>query len=244
MSKKLEAIKTVTFERLSATTFHGIPHLCREKIIILKVIWILFILTSICACAYFVTKTTLNYLNHDIVTNVNVIYELQSQFPAVSVCSSIGFTNETNLLKSQFNLNVIEYYKWQDSYYKECYRFNAGKNLLSEPIDIYNSTVAGYRFGLELDFLIKLPNTSDYGELIIYIHNYTSNPSTLKNKGFKITAGSINYFQIERTFIDKLSEPFGDCLDDISLFKYNRTLIDYISQTNTSYSYEDRKSVV
>ena len=226
MSKKLEAIKTVTFERLSATTFHGIPHLCREKITILKVIWILFILTSICACAYFVTKTTLNYLNHDIVTISNSINEQRSQFPTVSFCRIGDSLTDLPIISCLFNFNncsLNDFVSFNDTNYGTCYRFNSGKNMTNGKIPILESISSGPRYGLNLDFNLSQASSIEFNELALFIHNHTISPMSLRNRGYKILTGSINYFEIHRTVDEKLEQPYNECYKDLNKFPLNKT---------------------
>lgn len=75
----------------------------------------------------------------------------------------------------------------------------------------------------------------DYNELALIIHNYTTNPRNLRNIGYRLLTGSINYFEIERVFDHKLDQPYNECFKDIDQFPYNKTLINFFKQTKNAY---------
>ncbi len=77
--------------------------------------------------------------------------------------------------------------------------------------------------GLWLSFY---SNTSlDFGELKIFIHNYTENPKNIYRKGSLISSGANNYFLVKRTLDQKLESPFNSCLKDINQFAFNKIVI-------------------
>jgi len=54
-----------------------------------------------------------------------------------------------------------------------------------------------------------------------------------------VTTGSQNYFQIERAYYENLERPYNDCFKNVSEFKLNKTLIDYILRSERIYSRRD-----
>jgi dimeric dUTPase (all-alpha-NTP-PPase superfamily) len=58
----------------------------------------------------------------------------------------------------------------------------------------------------------------------------------MDNGGYWLKTGSWNYFEIEREFYSVLDEPYSDCLKDVSSFKLNKTLIDFILKKKRIYS--------
>ena len=104
-----------------------------------------------------------------------------------------------------------------------------------------NTSQSGLKSGLELDMYVNISNKTDFNRLRIDIHNQSFNPISMLKK-MKISSGSKNYFEVNRVFDKKLTLPFNDCYEDISLFKGNRYLIDYInSQNRTYFQYDCRR---
>ena len=135
------------------------------------------------------------------------------------------FNNEN--LTNEWKIHIEQY---NDAHYGKCYRFNSGLNWTNQSIEIKKSKRVGSDDGFGLMFY---SNTSlDFGELRIYIHNYTENPKNFYKKGTIISSGANNYFLIKRTLDQKLETPYNDCLKDINQFSFNKTIIDYLNKTN------------
>jgi hypothetical protein len=86
-----------------------------------------------------------------------------------------------------------------------------------------NATNSGKPNNLKMNFYEDIPDGLDFPELLIYM-----TPYGMKNGGYWLKPGSWNYYGIEREFYSVLDEQYNDCLKDISSFKLNRTLIDFI----------------
>ena len=235
-------IYSSTIEIFLSSSVHGLPHIFRTKHKSFKIIWILLLISSCCACSYYVFDTISDYFNHDTITKIASTTELNPQFPTVSIC---------NYFSTKFELKPISFYynfedlrsKWKnhfemynDTRYGQCYRFNSGKNLTGHNIPIKNATSPSYYYGLELHLYVDSNN--DYNRLKLFVHNHTTLPSSLDNKGFFLVSGSVNYFPIERVFIKILSEPFNNCYENVSSFSFNKTLIDFI-QSKRKYSQDE-----
>jgi tetrahydromethanopterin S-methyltransferase subunit F len=221
----------------------------RSKRILIKIIWILFLLIFTIASVYYVILNILYYFYYDITTSIYEINEKQSQFPTISFCSELEtnfkikilylwFNNEK--LKSEYQ-NHLELYN--DTTYGKCYRFNSGLNMSNQFVPIKYSKTSGYFDGLSLGFY---SNTSyDYGSILIYIHNHTMSPFTIFNKGSFISSGCFNYFVINRIYDQKLEYPFNNCFKDILSIDYsltmmvNTTIIDYFKLNNWTYSQKE-----
>lgn len=89
---------------------------------------------------------------------------------------------------------------------------------------------------LEYQTELYVNGSYDLGQFKVYIHNQSLAPSTLYNKGYFISSGIYNYFQLDRVYEQKLEEPYNSCLKDPNLFQNNKTLINYISANNKAYS--------
>ena len=240
-----ESIKEI----VSISSVHGVPNLIATKRSIIRYLWIFFILCSSGVCSYFVSKTIMDYLNYDVVSLIDVINEQYSEFPTVSICTTTGgydFDLESSIISCSFN-NDVSCKKEPNNYFEQfldplyglCFRFNSGKNILGDKIDILNSTFGGIQFGFLLDLKVAKPDYLDYSQLIVGIHNRTMSLASLYNEELLLSPGSRNYVLVKRTFNQKLELPYNDCYKNMSLFDQNKTIINYISNSSKSYSQKE-----
>lgn len=228
-----------------ASTAYGISNILRSKRNFHKILWIFFILISTTISCWFVYDALFNFLEYKVVTLVQSVYEQPTQFPTISFCSyskKDAFTNKK--LKDIFKgccfnydfdcqYNPENYFEPFVSYYGQCYRFNSGKNFKGHSIPILNSTIAG----LDDSFYLTIDPSLD---MVLWVHSYVSPPilSDYNNHFGRIFASAYSYTQliIDRTTETKLSLPYNDCLNDVTQFKLNKTIIDYILSKNEIYS--------
>jgi len=74
--------------------------------------------------------------------------------------------------------------------------------------------------GLEFEFSSK--TFSDFGELIILIHNHSLTPITVYFDGDYTSSGSYYYYSVEKTLVQKLPQPYNDYYQDLTQFTLNR----------------------
>jgi hypothetical protein len=72
-----ELVSKATLE----TTSHGIPRLLQTNSLLFRFLWFIALMASICGCAYMVYVGMWNYLQFNVVTNIQVIGEQPSLFP-------------------------------------------------------------------------------------------------------------------------------------------------------------------
>jgi hypothetical protein len=229
-------------EILSASNAHAIPHLVGNKNKTLKMIWFLCFLISIGACLYFLNRTLSDYLNYTKVTSIDIIGEQPALFPTVTICNrrDHGLPLE-NITLCQTNYdtdcqdNPENYFEsFIDAYYGQCLRFNSGKKLDGNSINLLKGYYGSSNDGLWLNF--KLNSVDRFGKLLLIIHNHTIPPLNMANEDIKISPGRTNYITVHRTFSEKLGEPYNDCLKDPNSFKMNKKLIDYLAKSGRAYS--------
>ena len=245
-TEKKEKIKQNIVELLSSSTAHGIPNMIKTSSILFKIIWSIVFILSTCAGSYFVIDSTLDYLKFQTVTNIKVIQEMQSQFPTLSFCSVPSSLLTLNSLKldqlvlslrfeSVYETNFSHVFEeYNDTVWGKCFRYNSGKNIYGNKIDIINTTVYGKPNNLKIGFY--LDGSVKFKEILIQIHNHSSPSYDLENGGYWLRPGSVNYFEVERVFHEKLSEPFSNCLKDVDSFQQNKTIIDEMKNLEISYS--------
>ena len=59
-----------------------------------QLIWLLILLGSTGATFYFISKSIIDFLNYDVVSQTTVINEVPTQFPAVTFCDNNPFSTE------------------------------------------------------------------------------------------------------------------------------------------------------
>lgn len=81
-------IKDYAIEAAKSTTTHGIDRFALTKRPFLKVFWAILFLSSTAACAFFIANNVLSYLQYDVVTQIEIVYEEPQLFPTVSFCTA------------------------------------------------------------------------------------------------------------------------------------------------------------
>ena len=242
----LKELKKVFKEFGIASSAYGIPNFFRSKRLYQKILWIVFILSSTFISYFLVRDSILDYLEYKVVTITQSVYEQPSEFPTITLrgYSDEYFKNKTpreiikecyfgyNLDCNQNPNNYFDYYSVD--YLGYYFRFNNGKNFSNHSIPILNSTIGGIDDSLS----IRIDKNQD---MAIWIHNRTQPPSFIyENSHYKgrifISSNSYTEVTIERVVEIKLGEPYNDCLDDVSKFKYNKTIINYIRKSKQTYS--------
>jgi len=238
--------KTSIKEILSASSLAYLLSPFRSKRLIIKIIWSLFMLILFFISLYYVIINILDFLKYETVTSIKTIYEKESEFPTISICSLYE--------KSNFNIKIIDFWfnnieqfmdkdlqVYDDSSYGKCYRFNSGKNNRNEIIPIKTSKKSGWDDGLQMSFYSN--TTLDYSRLTIFIHNHTQNSANIYNKGYFISSGIYNYFIVKGILDQKLEQPYDACLNDLSKFEFNQTIIEYFKKMKHDYTQKQCISV-
>ncbi len=245
-NSKLNKIKKLTLDLLELSTIQGVPNLIRSKRILLKIMWLICLLASIALCSFFMSETIIEFLSYPTITTVTNEYDSVTDFPIVTICN----TNNSYFNFSVFRLSFLRnsYDTWQkhfeifsDLTYGLCFKFNSGKNLTKQSVDLDQSSYSGLNFGFTFEFYIQTNN--DYDRLKVFIHDQKFQPSTIANKGHFISPGVFNYFSLDRVKSERLEEPYNDCIKDVYSFKKNRTLINYLKENSIGYSKDECMSL-
>jgi len=230
-------LKTPIKEILSATSLQFLLSPIRSKRFLIKIINSCFLIISLWLSIYLVVINIIEFLMYETTTSISTIIENEPLFPIVSICP-LGNLNQYNFTLFRFNkIDLIN--EWENnleafydtSYYNgKCYRFNSGINMTNHSVSIQKSKRSRYNDGLFLEF------NTDANSFLVSIYNQTQNSSTIFNKGFHISTGSRNYLSIKRIYDTKLEYPYNDCLNDVSKFSMNKTVINYMRNKNLEYS--------
>ena len=136
--------KSLIKEILSASSLAYLLSPFRSKRLLIKIIWSLFILIFLFGSIYYVILNIIDYLKYETTTSIQTIYEQESEFPAISICSRIDSNFEINIILFWFNNeNLTNEWKnhiqqFNDAFYGKCYRFNSGLNWSNQSIEKKN----------------------------------------------------------------------------------------------------------
>ena len=99
---KIDRIKKSLSKCFLSTTCHGLPNIFKTQSLIIRIIWIICDLSSILYCIYLIYGNIKSYLSFEFMTNIDIIYEIPTNFPAISFCI-------LNPLKPNLNNSITKY---------------------------------------------------------------------------------------------------------------------------------------
>jgi hypothetical protein len=240
-SKVFEKIKLKSKELVMASTSHGLPSVFRTKRIFFKIMWLSLFIISTLLGINTVIGTVNTYLNYEIVTKIDVITEIPTDFPAITIINlrnrKINITLNELMIYCNFNLeecNQNDFEMIVDNYSFVSHRFTKKK-----------SYTAGMQYGLQL--LINLENITCekcyLDGLRLIVHNHSADPGYYSGgtkSGFILSPGFNHEIVVKRTFLSKLGLPFNNCIKNVtSLDSYDSDLFRYILESN-KYQYTQK----
>jgi len=237
-TNKFKSILKKLRENLLNSTAHGVPNIISSEKLIFKLMWSFFLVASTGGCVFFNRNSVLEFFNFDVVSQIKVVDEINSQFPTISFCSDYPFDLMNSivvcLLKKENCFDKKNHFvPYNDTHFANCYRFNSGNH----PNDIIYTNYPGLEYGLRVGLnLNQTPSYKKIKVLTIYIHNHTIRPLTIYNKGIEISTGSKNSFNVERVFTTKLDHPYNQCLKDASSFDLNKTIVSFLTDKGNIYT--------
>lgn len=234
-------------ELLVSTTAHGIPKIVQSKNIIIKLMWIICTILSICACAYFLFKSLTNYFNYEVVTNINIYREEKSDFPTVSFCIESPKENILDKILFDCRFNQLKCSSSDFEFYlseltnETCYRFNSGKDKDNQIIPIKKTSRTDMKTGLNLFIFHDHFYNEEFYKASLFIHNssshFTRDQSYNIESGIILPAG-LSLVTINRVFSEQLSSPYNECIKQNSnIFKSEH--YHYFIEQNMTYLQKD-----
>lgn len=238
-------IKEAVLNLILESSAQAVLKFLKSKRLIQKIIWFIFLVLSTSLCGWFSFKCFLNYSKFEVFTLVETIYEQPTQFPTITFTTADRSKPLANkslrsiIIECWFNYDK-ECEKNPDNYFEyfyssnmgPSYRFNSGRNMSGHMIDILNATIGGR----DDSFRLKINSG-----LTIWIHNSSSipNPEFYNNHAGDMHFASPGFqtqFILEKVVETKLDEPYNRCLNDVSMFDRNKTLINFILGKNQTYN--------
>ena len=108
MTKRKEILK-VNLETIEFSSVHGLTNLVKNKFIPIKILWVIFILTSASGCFYFLIISFQQYFEYKVRSNTEIIHEQKLTFPSVKICDLNLVTDQTNDSFSNQYLNRYDF---------------------------------------------------------------------------------------------------------------------------------------
>ena len=229
-----------------ASSLHGIPNLTSiSKVFaksvrykLLTIIWLLCLLASYSACAWFLFTSIVNYFNYDVVTNIQITYLNKIIFPVVSICNYMDgrFAYSPTSIKNMiliclYNLNNCDYEN-DFEYYRDvnlgaCFRYNSGRsfNGSTTPFKYMN----GRGNGAINEFTLMLnvgsvvdpvqinyfrPTATSRNGMLVFISN--ENSDSTKDPGISINTGVSTAISLNRQITRKYPQPYSSCLANLT----------------------------
>lgn len=82
-----QRISQKLFRFSTTTTSHGLPRIVESKKLYQRIIWTVFLLSSVCVCAYSIAQSIIEYLKFEVITQIRVVPHSEIVFPQVSICN-------------------------------------------------------------------------------------------------------------------------------------------------------------
>jgi len=237
-------IKKNLVELLSDSTAYGVPKIFKSKRAFLRKFWLAYFLIGFFVSIFFIYKAIMNYLDYEVITKIESIYEQPMLFPTISFCPRVPHAfDKINLNKivkqCWFNLdesclkNPENHFEMFDSRLGKCFRFNSGKNLMNQLIPMLNSTIGGRDDSFKLRLKV---DTS----LNVWIHDVASPPLDHHiGKSKFVSNSAATHLTVQKMVENKLGLPYNQCYKDLNDFHLNKTLIKYMESTNINYDQLD-----
>ncbi len=212
--KKQKIIKA-NIETLESSSVHAIPNITKNRFYLVKLVWVVCFLASNGVCAWFIYKSISDYLNYDVVTNIEINYVNKIQFPIISICKlgddNRNFLNET-LLTCNFNNKFCDlkndFELYLDPMFDLCIRFNSGKNMLDEVADKKYIYGKGELNSLSLQLYLDKNNLNYYKSgFIVYISDEAVD--SFKDVGLSVSTGTSKSSLLKKKLALGIILPFG-----------------------------------
>lgn len=160
----------------------------------------------------------------------------------------LGRDLENCLVSCQFNLLVCDPsdFVWSfDPWFGNCFTFNSGFDSNGNQTNLKQSTIAGYKFGLQVSFYVNIYeelldfNLNSLNGLGLIIRIGNSSYSTFSDtNGLFIAPGQIAFISVDREFKSILPKPYSTCEIESNAPKYraDSDIYNLIGDTNYVYS--------
>ena len=228
---------------LSESTAYGLPRIFKTERLHLKIFWLIFFILGSLASGWYIWDAVMSYLDYEIITKIESVYEQPMPFPTVSICPFYGGNVFNTSLNDIIDICIFHLdnscQTYPDNYFERiytesgyCLRFNSGKNVSGHTIQFQNSTIGGKDDSLFLKFKLNI-------SLIIWIHDALSPPKNsfhnYNGNYILVSPFTMTHLIVNKVVEEKLGLPYNHCYKDVNTFPLNKTIIDYILSQNIAY---------
>lgn len=108
----------------------GLANIVRAENIFLRLFWIIYLGCSVAYCSNLIYNSVLDFLQYDVISKTDVIFENQPHFPKLRVCKNEApFILNNQNLQCFFNLQICRPLLSNKGI--NCLEFNTGRKILS-----------------------------------------------------------------------------------------------------------------
>jgi hypothetical protein len=114
-NKTLENLNILLKEWARISKTHGFDRLVISRTLLLKLVWLISLLVSICLCSFLISKSVAEYFQYEVKTKLREVYADTVPFPSVTICNAnIFVTPEAKQFirdhfKNKFNISISNY---------------------------------------------------------------------------------------------------------------------------------------
>ncbi len=244
---KYDKLKSLFLENISISSVHGLPNLFRSNRICLKALWAIAFVVSTIGCIWMIVNIFIDYNSNQVVTNIFVKHEPKLVLPAVTICNFFEgsqypdeYITELRLEYNEINLNSI-CYRFNISSPKnggffKCSKLNGGRNSSGDLVPLLSLSNVGKDEGLAIYLTSKgltFPSSEKIFQYFIadnYIH-----PSGIEINTFVLSNNYQANIAVSKTVSKKMEFPYNDCYMNVAEAAGDKSLINKISESNTTY---------
>ncbi|RNA36501.1 acid-sensing ion channel 2 isoform X1 [Brachionus plicatilis] len=149
------------------------------------------------------------------------------------------------LISCMFNLQQCSENDWEwyyDYFYGNCHRFNTGKNLKGEKIDIKYTNNAGKYNGLMVELFTGIPNNHKTLSLTNGAHVFIDDNSfkPITQGGYDVATGFSTNLAIERIKTKLMPQPYSECIQNLdSIDSFDSEYYRKVFRSNLLYRQSD-----
>jgi hypothetical protein len=97
---------------LECSTFHGLQNISKNTNFIIRILWLIFVITSFLYCFYSLVQCFINFYKYEVTVSIKNVDELPSRFPAITICNinpfnevyALGYIQQNVPFANCFNL--------------------------------------------------------------------------------------------------------------------------------------------
>lgn len=242
--KKLKKIADIVVELILASTSHGLPSVFRTERKAIKVMWFICWLIFLTLGVYTVINGVLDYLQWNVITQIDIKYEIPTPFPTVTFTplkkQKTNYTLDEILISCYFD--EIQCNESDFRQIGKSFNFNSGFDQDNKPVEFLTSALAGKETGFRIELFIGLIDDyipegieNKYDGLHVVVHNYTVDPRF--HDGIDIAPGFATNLVVQRSYSYKLDAPYNDCIINVTDALSHDSSVFKFMVSNLNYSY-------